>query len=466
MPAEITSFLVKPAPPKLPAAHRQSSKPDSMHSFHRALKREAHQHHQASLKQDEVRASQEEKPDMKPQSREDETELSLTPFGSAQSVSPANHASLDGQPAALQGEEALAGNQPMDLLPASAEPGSMPVTEGAAVRPGTQADPAVLSIAPAKDSGLNPGGTVTEPDFIPVPASEETSSDPSREGKTAQLQAVDKRLVLNREGSPVPAGKDHSPKVSTGAHALVHGQNTASEETEPPLVSRANDPVKELADFENRKWQAQKLTVSSPATSGDSRPTEDSTGEAPGWANRLETASLKGADQTAKTDFKMPVPGDADAQEVLNQVVRKAELMVKANSSQMKIELQPEFLGRLTIKVMVEEGAVTARFITDNLQVKHLLEGNLGMLRQTLEAQGMRVERAEVNVQLNNGGLFDGSEGQRFAMWHRDDQPGHHRPRVLSDSEMEELSLTVALEDRNRADQYGIQSDGSMNLLV
>ena len=101
----------------------------------------------------------------------------------------------------------------------------------------------------------------------------------------------------------------------------------------------------------------------------------------------------------------------------MEQVVRKAEVMIKQNSSEMRIQLHPEFLGKMTIKLVLEDGLLTARFITENHQVKHLLDSNLNSLRQSLESQGIRVEKTEVNVQLNNGGLFDGSEGSRQDLW-------------------------------------------------
>lgn len=83
----------------------------------------------------------------------------------------------------------------------------------------------------------------------------------------------------------------------------------------------------------------------------------------------------------------------------------------------MKIQLKPEFLGKMMIKIALEDGVVTARFITESQQVKHLLEANMGSLKQSLESQGLRVDRTEVNVQLDNGGAFHGNDSGRQQMW-------------------------------------------------
>ncbi|MEA1961755.1 MAG: flagellar hook-length control protein FliK [Bacillota bacterium] len=106
--------------------------------------------------------------------------------------------------------------------------------------------------------------------------------------------------------------------------------------------------------------------------------------------------------------------------EIFDQIVKKIELFSRDNNTEMKIQLKPEHLGKMTIKVVVEEGVVTAKFFTENHQVKHLLEANLNQLKQTLEANGLKVEKTEVNVQLDQGGQFGGfqqqqeNSGQRF----------------------------------------------------
>ncbi|SHG58226.1 hook-length control protein FliK [Thermosyntropha lipolytica DSM 11003] len=131
------------------------------------------------------------------------------------------------------------------------------------------------------------------------------------------------------------------------------------------------------------------------------------------------TASKSSESLRTAAFVNLPKPVPVNEKEVFAQIVRKAELLVKQNLSEMKIELKPEFLGKMTIKIAVEEGAVTARFIAENLRVKQMLESNIAALRQSLENQGLRVEKTEVNVQLNNGGMFDGSENSRQFMGQR-----------------------------------------------
>lgn len=239
-----------------------------------------------------------------------------------------------------------------------------------------------------------------------------------------------------------------------------------SEESQVQAVDNKNQTTRELAELENRKLTGQKANVIQSTSSAEHNLVgRDSQHDNSFQGSRAEGPIIKFSELNSqglsKTEVSAP---QVNSQDVLDQIVRKAELMLRQNSSQMKIELQPEFLGKLTIKVIVEKGVVTARFITDNHQVKQMLEANLGMLRQTLESHGMRVERAEVNVQLNNGGLFDGSEGQRE--WNRDQQYQlNPSGSSFRDSDIYDIPNYLQ-EDPAMVENYGILANGSLNFLV
>lgn len=106
-----------------------------------------------------------------------------------------------------------------------------------------------------------------------------------------------------------------------------------------------------------------------------------------------------------------------DPEDLIEQIVKKVEMVNKLANSEMKIQLKPEYLGKMMIKIAVDEGVVTARFITESQQVKHLLEANLNSLKQSLEANGLKVERTEVNVQLDNGGNPNNWGGNSQDRW-------------------------------------------------
>lgn len=279
--------------------------------------------------------------------------------------------------------------------------------------------------------------------------SAETGEEPSAVVRAADVKTEQAQLSLRTAGTVV-----QSQETS----------DSASREQGKSESQSKSDKVKSLLDFESRKWSGQKLVVSAAAPADEGSAAKEVRSDSPLLIQRTDSLSYAApAEQTVKTDLQA-VAAEVDTSDFLEQIVRKAELMVKQNSSQIKIELQPEFLGKLTIKVVMEEGAVTAKFITDNHQVKQMLESNINLLKQSLEAQGMRVERAEVNVQLNNGGLFDGSEGNSQWMWKQQNQH-HNSGASLAEPEVYEYGQ-MQQDAESYTSSYGIQANGSMNFLV
>lgn len=149
-----------------------------------------------------------------------------------------------------------------------------------------------------------------------------------------------------------------------------------------------------------------------------------------------------------------------DPQDLMDQVVKKAEVMIRDNSSEMTLQLKPGFLGKMTIKIAVDEaGTVTAHFSTSSQQVKNALEQNIQTLRQSLEAQGMKVDRTEVNVQLDSGGMMN-DPGGRQDLWQ---QPRGNPFVRFSDSEGESIPAasqpvnpvqTIGYETQETSDGY------------
>lgn len=92
---------------------------------------------------------------------------------------------------------------------------------------------------------------------------------------------------------------------------------------------------------------------------------------------------------------------------VIEQIVKQIEVTNQQNNTEITIQLKPEHLGKMMIQLSLEEGKVTARFITDSQEVKNLLDTNISVLKQNLEANGIKVEKTEINYQLNGGEDFN-----------------------------------------------------------
>ena len=116
-------------------------------------------------------------------------------------------------------------------------------------------------------------------------------------------------------------------------------------------------------------------------------------GTVPFSAQLSETVSmLKGQSQSSAFTT---VNQFADT--VKTMVLQKFDLAQLTNSiSQARITLNPESLGSVDIKLSMNNGVLTAIFSAETLMAKDALENQMSVLRGTLAAQGITVERMEV----------------------------------------------------------------------
>ena len=92
--------------------------------------------------------------------------------------------------------------------------------------------------------------------------------------------------------------------------------------------------------------------------------------------------------------------GESSAQKIENMqsIVKQARAFVDDGGGSMEIHLQPEGLGKVHLKVAVQEGQVNVEMTTDNLAAKKALEEGLFDIKQSLEGQKLLVETLKVEM--------------------------------------------------------------------
>jgi len=97
--------------------------------------------------------------------------------------------------------------------------------------------------------------------------------------------------------------------------------------------------------------------------------------------------------------------------DVINQIIDKFKAgVVKENISQIKITLKPDYLGDVSLKIVSENGIVSAQFTAENQRVKEIIESNFNNLKNMLDEQGVQVSALSVSV----GGEDTENERNRF----------------------------------------------------
>ncbi len=87
-----------------------------------------------------------------------------------------------------------------------------------------------------------------------------------------------------------------------------------------------------------------------------------------------------------------------NSQNVIKQIVDNVKVNFDPSYTEIKMQLSPENLGDVTLKVITENGIVTAQFIAENERVKEVIESNFTHLNDTLKEKGIDVSELSVSV--------------------------------------------------------------------
>jgi len=154
---------------------------------------------------------------------------------------------------------------------------------------------------------------------------------------------------------------------------------------------------------------------------GSSSPAAPSTGQAPGTPSR---------------DF-------------IFQVSERIQYQIREGKGELRIQLKPANLGRMEIMAETATNGVIARITTESNSVKSYLENNLHVLQQTLQDQGLKVERIYIVVHdgldssLPSGyGAQFGNTGSRFSG--EDYRGSSGSPGIAAADPPEEISVDLS----------------------
>ena len=114
--------------------------------------------------------------------------------------------------------------------------------------------------------------------------------------------------------------------------------------------------------------------------------------------NLKEENFLSGLQQASQTEGTQTT----DTQDIMRQIMDYMKVSVKADSSDLEMQLHPQSLGTLHVQVASKNGVVTANFITQNETVKAALESEMVQLKESFAEQGVKVEAIEVTVQTHS----------------------------------------------------------------
>ena len=120
------------------------------------------------------------------------------------------------------------------------------------------------------------------------------------------------------------------------------------------------------------------------------------------------------ASETSKLDAP-PAPHEPYSFE---EVMSRATVRVGKQIQELAVRIQPQSLGKVLLRVAVEEGQLVAKFLTESNQAKGILELNLPQLRESLAKEGLVLERCQVALGWS----------QEFGQEQRQEHRSRYRP--------------------------------------
>jgi flagellar hook-length control protein FliK len=166
------------------------------------------------------------------------------------------------------------------------------------------------------------------------------------------------------------------------------------------------------------------------------------------FAGALNQQVMKNENQVVVSDGKQVTQQPVkDSYHVGSQIVDQARLISGQKNTEMIIQLKPEHLGELTLKVTVESGVVSASFHSNNSEVRNIIEASLPQLKQELSNQGLKIDNVDVYAGL--GDFF--SNGQHES---------RQKPEVKVQNKKIEEDFLDALDDSTSVVESSLEGTG------
>lgn len=123
-----------------------------------------------------------------------------------------------------------------------------------------------------------------------------------------------------------------------------------------------------------------------------------------------------------------------DQEAFFPKLVQNIQSVVQGERTEVRIQLKPDHLGELKIKLSLEQGIMKAEFVVENETVREVLASNLPQLHTALQDQGNQV--AELMVNIGFGQNDQNEQGQA-------------RPRKLNNQVKQGFEESTTINDGN-----------------
>ncbi|WP_239617031.1 flagellar hook-length control protein FliK [Cohnella mopanensis] len=220
------------------------------------------------------------------------------------------------------------------------------------------------------------------------------------------LDSVAAKVQSNQVASQATSKADSSEGVTTSVESnnayTASANATKDSSTQTAVVIQ--EPRRTVQALRDPVWRFN-VAVTTDAETASNQATSVTSVEGLGETNQsssqpawtfMQNDVNANSDATGKATLPAQVPVQQFATQMEKFLVKQFQLVQGNGTSEAKLSLTPEHLGKVDIRIIMQNGQLTAQFVTDNPAARELLENQMSQLRTALSGQGMQVERLEV----------------------------------------------------------------------
>ena len=285
------------------------------------------------------------------------------------------------------------------------------------------AKPEPAANAIANEAEFMPAATETRPE-------PETQDIAARSAEINATEAITAEIHAIANGTPVPsANAGNAAKVET---VEINSANDAGATGETMARTPEIRPQQQQGNERNDSEPSEKSDLCPLENENDIRPLAAQKEKA--YSNKEDAArsaaqgvkeqindmpaplaqGLKPEQFRADQQMRQAIPDSpVKTENLFDEMVSRFETMQNENRSAMTIQLKPEFLGNVTLEIVMDAAGLSLRINAQNSDVRNMINGQINSLVETLQNKGIAVTEVEVAYTgVNNGAFKDSREGQ------------------------------------------------------
>ena len=293
----------------------------------------------------------------------------------------------------------------------------------------------------------------------------------------AAAASSDEMTEILSDTADTQAAEETAAAETDDAAALTEDTVSAEETVEltaPAAEEKTTDTTDNLADLSDDSFTATKnMGADNTVKASASQNTQNQGAQTGANENHQNALNMNQQPQTPVAEMRAETPEvpvsyttqqNIDTRDILNQMATGIRTAITERATTMELQLNPENLGKMSIRVTSEEGQVNAHVTLENENVRTAMETQMGILKQNLEAQGIKVNEVTVTADahqfernLEEGQAADmaGAEGGNSGTFRNEEEGRRGNGRIgnIDMRSLDQEGLSNLSEDERLAAQ-------------